>query len=125
MTPAHAEAERNIRSVMVPKVVKLKNDKFRKSRGGHSRWLLLSCEKCKEPLMVYQKDGLGILKRLYFDRITIPKFSKNQKNLICKKCKTLIGVPMVYEKENRIAYRLFSGAIEKKIVKKDKISRME
>jgi hypothetical protein len=52
-----------------------KNDKFKKNRGGHSRWLLLSCEKCKNGIAIYQKDGPGILKRLYIDRMT------NKKNL--------------------------------------------
>lgn len=37
--------------------------------------------------------------------------------LICTNCQELIGVPYVYEKENRLAYRLFVGAISKKITK--------
>ena len=56
---------------MVRKVT-FKNDRFRKSRGGHSRWLMLFCEKCSYDLAVYQKDGPGILKRLYLDRIAPP-----------------------------------------------------
>ena len=100
-----------------------KSDKYRKNRGGHSRWLLLSCEKCDNPIAVYQKDGPGILKRLYLDRIFEPKELKdeNNKNIICHKCKTLLGIQYVYEKENRLAYRLFAGAIGKKIVKGEKI----
>jgi len=99
------------------------SDKFRKSRGGYSRLLLLSCEKCKTPLMMYQKDGPGILKRLYVYRIKTPENFKNKKKLECKNCKTLLGVFVVYQKENRPAYRLFSGAIEKKVVKGDVIKR--
>lgn len=94
-----------------------KNDKFKKSRGGYSRWLLLSCEKCKAPLLTYQKDGPGALKRLYLDRIENPKFALLQKNLICRQCKNIIGISIIYEKEKRKAYRLFIGAIEKKIIK--------
>ena len=92
----------------------LKVDKYRRSRGGYSRWLQLSCEKCKAPLFRYQKDGPGILKRLYVDRIS---GEVGKGNLICKKCKTVLGVPIVYEKEKRPAYRLFAGAVAKKIVK--------
>lgn len=91
-----------------------KNDKFKRNRGGYSRWLLLSCEKCKHPLFAYQKDGPGILKRLYRDRIVGDIKSKD---LVCPKCKILLGVGMVYKKEDRQAIRLFAGAVEKKIIK--------
>jgi len=93
-----------------------KSDRFRKNRGGYSRWLLLSCEKCKNPIATYQKDGPGILKRLYVDRIVGPK-GLAAKNLTCKKCQTVLGVRTIYKKENRPAYRLFAGAVGKNIVK--------
>lgn len=99
------------------KKYKFKSDRFKKSRGGHSRWLSLSCGKCKSKLLVYQKDGPGILKRLYLDRIVFPKHVNEKKTLICQKCQTVLGILSIYEKENRKAYRLFVGAIEKKIVK--------
>ena len=118
MNPARAVQEKNTRSVME---LKLKKDKFRKSRGGRSRWLSVSCEKCKTPILIYQKDGPGILKRLYIDRIVLPVPSV--KNLTCSKCKTLLGVRMVYKKENRFAYRLFAGAVGKKIVKAEKLPK--
>lgn len=95
-----------------------KNDKYRKARGGHSRWLSLSCENCKTQLMIYQKDGPGILKRLYVDRVASPRGLTTKQKLECKKCKTTLGILTVYEKEKRPAYRLFVGAIGKKIVKK-------
>lgn len=105
--------------------MKFKSDKYRKSRGGHSRWLELSCEKCGADVLTYQKDGPGMLKRLYFDRIVKPealtslqKYSiKSIHSLSCKKCKTVLGIPYTYEKEKRAAFRLFAGAITKKIVK--------
>ncbi len=100
-----------------------KSDKYRKNRGGSSRWLVLNCEKCKNPILLYQKDGSVILKRLYFDRIVALKDFAG-KNLTCKKCKTALGVRTVYQKENRPAYRLFAGAIEKKIVKGSKLSKI-
>ncbi len=102
-----------------------KGDRFKKNRGGHSRWLLLSCEKCKANLMVYQKDGPGILKRLYVDRIVSPENIDAMKTLVCRKCTTVLGVPMVYEKEDRPAIRLFVAAIAKKIVKTDELPKID
>ena len=95
---------------------KLKNDKYRKSRGGHARLLLISCEKCGKGLFEYQKDGPGILKRLYFDRIHSQQ-EMDKKILSCPDCKEVLGVTMIYKKENRLAYRLYSGAVKKDIKK--------
>lgn len=39
------------------------------------------------------------------------------KELRCPDCKELLGVHMIYKKEDRPAYRLFVGAVEKKIMK--------
>ena len=95
--------------------IDLKKDKYRKARGGHSRLLDLSCAKCGAHLFYYQKDGPGILKRTYLDRIVGMKISKSK--LICPKCKELLGVPIIYKKENRPAIRLFEGSVSKKITK--------
>lgn len=94
---------------------KLKSDKYRKSRGGYSRLLELSCTNCKNLLFSYQKDGPGILKRLYLDRIF--NFNNKNKKLICPKCKNTLGVLYIYEKENRPAYKLLERSISKKIAK--------
>ncbi|EKE18424.1 MAG: hypothetical protein ACD_9C00341G0008 [uncultured bacterium] len=104
--------------------MKLKQDKYRKARGGHSRLLDVSCSKCSEHLFHYQKDGLGTLKRTYLDRIcNSTKFENLQHlslgkipQLICPNCKEHIGTPIIYKKENRLAFRLFEGAVSKKIV---------
>ncbi len=101
------------------KVIKFKNDKFKKNRGGYSRWLSLNCEKCKMQLSIYQKDGPGILKRLYLDRIIFPADLKGKQKLECKKCKRILGILIMYEKEKRPAFRLFVGAVEKKIIKEN------
>ncbi|HBB76776.1 MAG: hypothetical protein A2186_01255 [Candidatus Levybacteria bacterium RIFOXYA1_FULL_41_10] len=93
---------------------KLKNDKFRKSRGGYSRLLEISCSSCNTKLFKYQKDGPGIIKRLYVDRIYLEVSGSTIK---CENCKRLVGKLTVYEKENRPAYAIQSGAIKKKIVK--------
>ena len=97
--------------------MKLKQDKYRKNRGGTSRLLDIQCEKSGHHLFYYQKDGPGIIKRLYLDRIypTTPKGG----NLICAKCKEVLGSKIIYKKENRPAYRVFVGAISKKIVSAD------
>lgn len=91
----------------------LKNDRYRKSRGGYSRFLDLSCASCGTHVCYYQKDGPGILKRIYVDRIDK---SKNSKQLICSKCKEVLGIRIIYKKERREAYRLFVGAVIKKIM---------
>jgi hypothetical protein len=94
--------------------MKLKQDKFRKRRGDSSRLLDLKCGKCNQHLFFYQKDGSGIIKRLYLDRI-YPATSKG-KQLLCAKCKEVVGTLIIYKKENRLAYRIFVGAINKQIV---------
>jgi len=100
---------------------KFQNDKYKKNRGGRSHWLLLACAHCQQPIASYQKDGPGILKRLYLDRLADLQASAG-KQLICKKCKTVLGVSIIYKKESRPAYRLFAGAVGKKIIKGDKLS---
>ena len=95
--------------------INLKNDKYRRTRGGHSRLLDVSCAKCSMHLFYYQKDGPGILKRTYLDRVIGSKIGKS--NLICPKCERLLGILIVYKKENRPAIRLFEGSVSKKIAR--------
>ncbi|MFH1694714.1 MAG: hypothetical protein ABH880_03100 [Patescibacteria group bacterium] len=94
----------------------MKNDRYRKARGGHSRILQLSCSSCEKQLFKYQKDGPGILKRLYLDRIIDHPTAVAK--LTCSKCKETLGIRTIYKKESRPAYRLFAGAISKKVVKR-------
>ena len=106
-------------------VTKFKSDKYRKARGGHSRFLNVLCEHCGAKIFVYQKDGPGPLKRLYLDRIFASKnlgnFQKLPINkipdLTCSKCKSVLAIPYIYKKEQRKAFRLFVGAVTKKITK--------
>jgi hypothetical protein len=103
----------------------LKHDKYRKARGGYSRLLEIHCDHCGNVIALYQKDGPGPLKRMYIDRIVSPKeFAKLQNvpmkkvpNLICPYCKRLIGISYIYEKEKRLAFRLFEGSVTKKMAK--------
>lgn len=107
-------------------MLKFKKDKYQKARGGTSKFLNIYCANCKEFLLLYQKDGPGPLKRLYLDRIFEPEeLSRWQeiKNitdvpvLTCKNCKTVIGTPYIYEKENRHAILLNSHNFIQKLRK--------
>ena len=94
----------------------MKNDRYKKVRGGWSRILDISCEKCGNHICFYQKDGSGPLKRMYHDRMD--GFSTKNSNLVCPECESVLGVGIIYEKESRPAYRLFVGSITKKITKR-------
>lgn len=92
--------------------MKIKKDKYRKSRGGTSMIYELSCSKCNKSLLKYQKDGVGTLLRLYVDRIIEPLFDPDS-NLVCLGCRNIIGIPMVYKSEKRAAFRLIRGSYSK------------
>ena len=92
------------------------NDKYRKSRGGYSRFLAIACEKCAEHICLYQKDGLGNLRRMYIDRMIDPKVIITKKDLFCSN-NHLLGVKIIYDKEKRLAFRLFVDSIIKKLIK--------
>lgn len=100
-----------------------KSDQYRNARGGYSRFLDVICEHCGQKVLVYQKDGPGELRRLYLDRIFAPEtlvsFQNNNLEQIpelkCPKCKRVLGIPYMYEKESRKAFRLFVGATIKKV----------
>ncbi len=77
-----------------------KKDRYSKARGGYSRFLNLYCAKCKSFLLLYQKDGPGILKRLYMDRIFAPV--------------ELIDLQKTNYKENRKSFHLKQGTFTKK-----------
>jgi hypothetical protein len=94
--------------------MKLINDKFRKSRGGYSRLLEIRCSACKEYFFNYQKDGPGIIKRMYIDRI----YGIVEGSILrCKRCNKLIESLIIYKRENRPAYSIQLGTIKKKIIK--------
>lgn len=101
--------------------IKLKKDKYFNNRGKTSKLLDISCSKCDNKILVYQKDGKGHLHRCYIDRIcdlyiySELQYDPNIRDkkdlpiLICSVCKESIGYPMVYKKENRLAYYLIYG----------------
>lgn len=79
----------------------------------------ISCEKCQEVVCRYQKDGPGGLRRMYLDRIIEPTVSISEKSLKCSNGH-LLGVEIIYAKENRRAFRIISDAVKKKIIKSEK-----
>jgi hypothetical protein len=42
---------------------------------------------------------------------------KHIPHLVCPKCKEVLGIPYLYPKEKRKAFRLFVGLVKKKIKK--------
>jgi len=103
-----------------------KNDPYRQARGGYARLLAVSCATCGTHLFSYQKDGPGIVKRLYVDRIYQSKTYEDLQHralkdipqLLCPQCGEQLGMPMIYQKEQRLAFRLFAGAVTTKIRKR-------
>jgi len=65
-----------------------------------------------------------MLKRLYLDRILgRTRYAKLQglsikavPQFVCPECRGHLGVPIIYRKEKRPAYRLFVGSVMKEIV---------
>ncbi len=96
--------------------MKLKNDKYKHARGGYSRLLRICCQKCDAEICRYQKDGPGALRRMYIDRISEPTVSLVRKDLTCPNGH-LLGIKIIYEKEDRPAFRLIADSFIKKIVK--------
>lgn len=103
----------------------LKNDRYRKERGGTAKFLNISCAACGTWMLLYQKDGPGNLLRLYLDRIFAPPHlsalqgrsdlqrPQDMENLTCPQCGQLIGTPMRHL-DDRLAYRLHKGSFSKK-----------
>lgn len=101
-----------------------KRDRYSRARGGNSQWLNLGCANCGHCFALYQKDGPGALLRIYLDRIFAPEGLAQLQNmahgradllnLSCEKCGSIIGVPMIYDLENRLAFRMNRGAFTKK-----------
>ena len=98
---------------------KIKNDKFKKNRGGASRVLDICCEHCGNHICYYQKDGPGGLRRMYVDRMI--DLQPDEEMLRCKNCGHDLAVKIIYKKENRLAYRLFAESVKKKIVRSENV----
>ena len=106
--------------------IEWKNDAYKQARGGYARLLAVSCATCGTHLFYYQKDGPGIVKRLYLDRIYQSNVYEGLQHralqhipqLLCPQCGEHLGMPIIYQKEQRLAFRLFAGAVTTKISKR-------
>ncbi len=89
-----------------------KKDKYKSARGGYSRLLNVCCRKCESVIVVYQKDGPGNLRRLYFDRIFRPENLnglrvlniENVPELKCEKYDRVLGTPYIFKRGELYAY---------------------
>ncbi len=103
--------------------IRLKHDSYLAERGGSAKLVDIICARCNARVLLYQKDGPGWLKRCYLNRIfEPPEYEKLQNedltigtmpNLICQKCKNLVGTPMVH-KDGRFAFMLKRGSFIRK-----------
>lgn len=104
--------------------MKFRQDTFRKKRGGQATMIEIGCS-CGQPCLIYQKDGYKgqHLFRLYLDRIFYPEIyhalasytnERGLPDLRCQTCDNKIGTPILYKKENRIAYGLLHGRFIRK-----------
>ena len=98
----------------------VKNDKYRRARGGRSTFYNIACVDCGLILCEYQKDGRGQLRRLYIDRMNHIKVVRGSNKVgKCENCNNLIGYYYIYKKEKRPALKLFVGAITKLLPQKE------
>src|SRR4051812_17369227 len=104
----------------------LKRDPYRDTRGGYARFLNIYCANCGSHILLYQKDGPGVLYRMYLDRIFAPEDLATLQNvedlsqlpdLVCKSCGALIATLTIWEEETRKAYLLKEGSVVKKVGK--------
>lgn len=93
--------------------LKLIKDKYRRARGGTSTFYRIYCQECLHTLGEYQKDGKGLLMRLYQDRFNPATKQVNARKGHCT-CSNWFGVPYSFKPENRPAIKLFIGKIYKR-----------
>ena len=91
----------------------LKQDRFRKMKGGMARLLEISCSGCGTYVLTYQKDGIGRLLRLYLDRILASAAQHQGGPLVCTACARTLGLPGLHH-SGRMAFRLIPGSFLKK-----------
>ncbi len=107
---------------------RVRKDKYLRDRGNVFKILQISCARCNKEIMLYQKDGRGMLHRLYLNRILAPENlaclqdtveSANElERLICE-CGNIIGIPM-YHWEGRVAFRLINSTFKKQQYRKER-----
>ena len=104
------------------RAVHLRRDRFYRARGGTARLLRIACGYCGSYLCIYQKDGNGKLRRLYWDRLSKATFvvahtagasQSDMRPAVCGACGHTVGAPVAYAPENRLAWRLLPGAVRR------------
>lgn len=100
----------------------------RKSKRGKRKLpsgsfaLTVICAVCREPVLLYQKDGRGGLLRMYLDRVLEPPAlaaladscaaKSDVPVLVCASCESVLGAPMMH-KDGRLAWRVIPGRVMK------------
>ena len=89
----------------------------------------MGCTQCGSNVAIYQKDGKGSLLRTYVDRFHLPEVLVNEiekhdntsdmPNLECSNCNELLGTPMMYKSEKRLAFRLVRGKVKTSFFKNE------
>lgn len=105
--------------------LRIKRDKFKTARSGHSNFLNVCCRDCGTHVLTYQKDGVGRLFRLYMDRINEPETLVDLQSrdlseipaIKCISCGKVIAVPYLYKAEQRKAFRICGDSIVKQRLK--------
>ena len=108
---------------------KLKNDRYRRARGGKAFLVQVHCSDCKKVVLLYQKDGDGRLKRCYLNRIMAPpelerlqrskdKNPERLPKLACVRCEVVLGTGIRHH-DGRLAFRLHPNFFFTKRIKKE------
>jgi hypothetical protein len=105
--------------------MKLRDDKYRKVRGGKAKVIAICCSNCHKKVIEYQKDGVGPLHRCYANRVVSPVEFANIVNAIlvesllpilkCLECNQIIGYPTTHS-DKRLAWNLILGKWEKQSI---------
>ncbi|MEL7432083.1 MAG: hypothetical protein AAGI90_06130 [Chlamydiota bacterium] len=87
------------------------------TKRGEPTFILILCGKCQNQLLVYQKDGLGLLKRCYLDRIheSTLKIKEESSLITCPYCMRKLGYLDPYEKEKRWAIYWFVDCVQTQV----------
>ncbi len=97
-------------------VYHLKQDHYRRIRGGTAKLLSVHCKACGAEVLVYQQDGIDKLRRFYLNRIFDPqKYEelqhrpdvvrvKDVPNLVCPDCGKELGKPHKH-KDGRLSLK--------------------
>lgn len=67
----------------------------------------VSCGRCKEAVILYQKKGKGGLLRLYLERVVESEMPLTEHDLVCPYCQTVMGHRI--EAKNKICYKMRRG----------------